>query len=66
MADPHAISPADARSIAKDARVYTPEDTAVQTPNSDTPYSTASLDLRVEPMVLTLPRVEKNRYFSPI
>jgi hypothetical protein len=37
MADPHTISPADARSIAKDARVYTPEDTAVQTPNSDTP-----------------------------
>jgi hypothetical protein len=46
------------------ARVYTPADTTVQTPNSDTPYSSASLDLRAEPMVLTLPRVEKTRYFS--
>jgi hypothetical protein len=50
--------------LKSNARVYTPEDTAVQTPNSDTPYSTAGLDLRVEPMVLTLPRVEKNRYVS--
>src|SRR5438045_1049311 len=28
------------------ARVFTPEDKAVQTPNSDTPYSMAGLDLR--------------------
>src|SRR5271154_3593363 len=27
-------------------RVYTPADTAIQTPNSDTPYSFAGLDLR--------------------
>ncbi len=46
------------------ARVYTPDDTAIQTPNSDTPYSSASLDLRAEPMVLTLPKVEKSRYMS--
>ena len=45
-------------------RVYTPEDKAVQTPNSDTPYSTVGLDLRAEPMVLTVPEVEKGRYFS--
>jgi len=30
-------------------RVYTPADTAVQTPNSDTPYSMLGLDLRAEP-----------------
>ena len=46
------------------ARVYTPDDKAVQTPNSDTPYSFAGLDLRAEPQVLTIPAMEKNRYFS--
>jgi hypothetical protein len=45
-------------------RVFTPEDKAVQTPNSDTPYSMAGLDLRAEPIVLTVPAIEKNRYFS--
>ena len=45
-------------------RVYTPDDRAVQTPNSDTPYSMLAVDLRAEPIVLTLPRVEKGRYFS--
>jgi hypothetical protein len=45
-------------------RVYTPDDKAVQTPNSDTPYSAAGLDLRAEPIVLTVPPVEKERYFS--
>ena len=96
-----AVTPADARSIAKDAfiygypmvdsyriqhaysvdranpqfrapwnelnntaRVYTPDDTTIQTPNSDTPYSMANLDLRAEPMVLTLPPIEQSRYFS--
>lgn len=46
------------------ARVYTPADVAVQTPNSDTPYSMVGLDLRAEPMVLTVPAIEKKRYFS--
>ena len=45
-------------------RVFTPEDKAVQTPNSDTPYSMLGLDLRAEPMVLTVPPIEKERYFS--
>jgi hypothetical protein len=45
-------------------RVYTPADTAIQTPNSDTPYSMIGMDLRAEPMVLTVPPIEKNRYFS--
>ena len=45
-------------------RVYTPDDKALQTPNSDTPYSQAGLDLRAEPVVLTVPAVEANRYFS--
>ena len=45
-------------------RVYTHEDKAIQTPNSDTPYSFAGLDLRAEPMVLTIPPIEKERYWS--
>src|SRR5438132_11392109 len=45
-------------------RVYTPADTAIQTPNSDTPYSFIGMDLRAEPMVLTVPKIEKERYFS--
>jgi hypothetical protein len=50
--------------IASFARVFTPDDTVVQTPNSDTPYSFAGLDLRTEPIVLTVPPIEKGRYFS--
>ena len=45
-------------------RVYTPADTAIQTPNSDTPYSMIGMDLRAEPIVLTVPPIEKERYFS--
>lgn len=45
-------------------RVYTPADTAIQTPNSDTPYSFVGMDLRAEPMVLTVPVIQKDRYFS--
>jgi len=45
------------------ARVFTPDDTAFVTPNADTPYSFASLDLRAEPMVIEVPSIEKERYF---
>jgi len=45
-------------------RVYTPADTTIQTPNSDTPYSWLGMDLRSEPIVLTVPPIEKERYFS--
>lgn len=33
------------------ARVYTPQDTAIQTPNSDTPYTFLGADLRAEPLL---------------
>lgn len=46
------------------ARVYTPADKTVQTPNSDTPYSMAVLDLRAEPLVITLPPIPSDRYYS--
>ena len=45
-------------------RLFTPEDKAVQTPNSDTPYSMIGLDLRAEPIVLTVPPIDAKRYFS--
>jgi hypothetical protein len=50
--------------IYNTARVYTPKDTAVVTPNSDTPYSFVCADLRAEPIVLSVPEVEKGRYYS--
>jgi hypothetical protein len=34
------------------------------TPNSDTPYSTLWFDLRAEPMVVSVPAVEKTRYYT--
>jgi hypothetical protein len=46
------------------ARVYTPEDRAVQTPNSDTPYSMVGADLRAEPLVFTVPAIPEGRYYS--
>lgn len=46
------------------AGLATPADTAVQTPNSDTLYSLIGLDLRTEPVVLIIPPIEKDRYFS--
>lgn len=44
-------------------RVFTHEDKAVQSANSDTPYSFLALDLRTEPIVLTVPPIEKERFF---
>src|SRR5512135_2919195 len=39
-------------------RVYTPDDKVMQTPSSDTPYSWLGMDLRAEPMVITVPAIE--------
>jgi len=50
--------------IKNEPRVYTYKDKAVVTPNSDTPYSIAWLDLRAEPIVLSVPAVENSRYYS--
>lgn len=51
-------------TILSDAQVFTPKDTAIVTPNSDTPYSMLQADLRAEPIVLCVPAVEKGRYYS--
>jgi hypothetical protein len=50
--------------IKNEPRVFTYKDTAIVTPNSDTPYSFLWMDLRAEPMVLSVPAVEKPRYYA--
>ena len=44
-------------------RPYTPQD-SIASPNNDTVSSFAWLDLRREPVVLTVPKIDKTRYFS--
>lgn len=46
------------------ARVYTPEDRAIISPNSDTPYCMAWVDMRAEPVVFTIPEIEKERFYE--
>ena len=48
--------------IHGEALTLGPEFKDVITPNADTPYSFALLDLRAEPMILEVPRVE-DRYY---
>lgn len=47
-----------------EARVYTPEDKTIVTPNSDTPYCMMWLDLRSEPQIISVPDVDEGRYYS--
>ena len=46
------------------ARVYTPADKAIVTPNSDTPYCMFWGDMRSEPLVLTIPEIEESRFYE--
>ncbi len=50
--------------IKNESRLFTYKDTTILSPNSDTPYSVSWLDLRAEPVVITVPDVEKGRYYS--
>jgi hypothetical protein len=51
-------------TLFNEARVFTPKDTAIITPNSDTPYSFLYADLRAEPTVISVPAVPRSRYYS--
>jgi len=50
--------------IKNEPNVFTYKDTAIPTPNSDTPYSFVWMDLRAEPVVLSVPAVDPKRYYS--
>jgi hypothetical protein len=50
--------------IKNEADVFTYKDTAIPTPNSDTPYSFCWMDLRAEPMIISVPAVDPKRYYS--
>jgi hypothetical protein len=50
--------------VSCEARLFTPDDKAVVTPNSDTPYCMFWMDLRAEPLVLSVPDMEEDRYYS--
>jgi hypothetical protein len=50
--------------IKNEPNVYTYKDTAIVTPNSDTPYSFVWMDLRAEPVVLSVPAIDPKRYYS--
>jgi len=50
--------------ISHSRRLADPTDKAIVALNVDTPYSYAWLDLRAEPMVLTMPAVPEDRYQS--
>jgi len=45
------------------SQLYTPANREIVTPNNDTPYSWAWLDLRSEPHVLSVPAVDADRYY---
>ncbi len=51
-------------TIVNSARAYTPDDKTVRTPNLDTAFSVLGADLRTEPLVVTVPAIEKGRYYS--
>ena len=49
--------------VYKHYGLATPENRDIPTPNNNTPYSWAWVDLREEPWVLTMPEADGNRYY---
>ena len=49
--------------VYKHYGLSTPENRDIPTPNNNTPYSWAWVDLRLEPWVLTMPPSDGNRYY---
>jgi hypothetical protein len=50
-------------AMGHSSQVATPQDKQFVTPNSDTPYSYVWMDLRAEPVVITMPQIDKGRYY---
>lgn len=53
----------DFNDLPCEARLFTPDDKAIVTPNSDTPYCMGWLDIRNEPIVISLPEMEPERFY---
>ena len=51
-------------TLKHEAKVVTPANTTVVTPTADTLYSFLWLDLRTEPLVLGVPKIDNDRYYS--
>jgi hypothetical protein len=49
--------------LSCEARVYTPDDKAIVTPNSDTPYCMGWMNLRQGPLVFSVPEMEAARFY---
>lgn len=60
----HSDFKAPINQIGRATGVVTPDDTFVITPNTDTPYCYLWADLRAEPIVVTMPAIEPNRYYT--
>lgn len=58
-----AVSPGNFNTFKHVKTLFGPESKTVVRPNNDTIYSTAWLDLKTEPIVITLPEIP-DRYFS--
>lgn len=54
----------DFNKISCEARLYTPEDKAIVTVNSDTPYCMFWSDVRNQPVIFSVPDVNADRYYS--
>jgi hypothetical protein len=46
------------------SRTATPDDIGITVPNCDTPYSWLWMDLRTEPLVISVPSIPSGRYYS--
>jgi hypothetical protein len=49
--------------VVCEARLFTPDDKAVVTPNADTPYCMYWMDVRAEPVILSVPVIESERFY---
>ena len=54
----------DFNVLGCEARVFTPADRSVVTPNADTPYCMLWGDIRSDPLVLRVPEIEPERFFQ--
>jgi len=50
--------------IGHNTRLFTPADTTIQSINSDTLYSFVGIDVRDEPIVVSFPQIQEDRYYG--